>query len=80
VRAPAQYALATSDDIYRLANPNKSNLKMQKNVQQVNPIFRPVLCGSTPALGPARVHVQVLPIHADPQCQRQHLHSSRDFP
>ena len=33
-----------------------------------------VLRGSASTLGPSGVHVQVLPLHADPQRQRLHLH------
>jgi hypothetical protein len=39
--------------------------------------FFSVLRGSSSALGLAGVHVQVLPLHADPQRQRQHLHPRR---
>ena len=38
-----------------------------------------VLRGSSSALGPAGVHVQVLPLHADSQRQRVHLHPRRNL-
>jgi hypothetical protein len=40
-------------------------------------LFFSVLCGFASALGPAGIHVQVLPLYADPQRQRQHLHPRR---
>ncbi len=30
-------------------------------------------------MGPAGIHVQVLPLHANPQRQRQHLHPRRNL-
>ena len=49
------------------------------NMCITNAWFLAVLCGPASTLGFARVHVQVLPLHADLERQREHLHPGRNL-